>query len=205
MRTAIAVAALAVALCVTLLAALVLGTLLGFVPVPEFSDGGYDETTLHSLETTGPACPAERPAPDGVHSRPSEDGRRVSVVGNVSVEGERTGVDASLSEVGPGRYHLSLSRTAGAPAPDCPAETRYNATMNVSRPDDYTVIVTLDGEYRRTLWSESNAVSGSAGASRSASAGGSESDAGASDANTSARALPAAGAGPAEQYARAGE
>jgi len=160
-------------LALALVGAAAVGAVVG---VPALTDSGYDETTLHTFETTGPACPADDPEErpkSGVYSRETPDGRQLSVVDNVTARGAAS-LDADVSEIGPGRYQLSLSRVGNAESSACEPELRYNATMNVSQPSDYTLVVTLDGELREVLWAESGTTSGSAGASSSVSGGGAE-------------------------------
>ncbi len=192
MRT-LTVAALGVA------ALLLVGTaVVGAVLLPDLAGTGYDETTLHTFETTGPACPAEEPGErpkSGSYARSGGDGQRLSVVDNVTARGA-SGLDADVSEIGPGRYHLSLSRTGSAESAACTSELRYNATLNVSQPDDYTLVVTLDGELQEVRWAESSAMGGAAGASSSVSAGGADAAGDGPSENTTAQNTAAGTAQP---------
>lgn len=128
---------------------------------PQDQGPRIEETGLHGFETAGPTCADPRSDNESVLSLPVPGGRRLSYANNVSVERRKSDLGASLEKIGPRRYQLALSRQPKGDSADCHLEVRYNATLNVSTPDSYTIVVTVDGELQTVLWSTPQASGGS--------------------------------------------
>jgi hypothetical protein len=120
-----------------------------------------NQTELRGFETTGPTCSDPLTGNESVLARPLGDGQRLSLEDNVTVSERGTELTAHFEKIGPRRYQVALKRHPGGESADCHLEIRYNATMNVSTPDSYTIVVTVDGELETVLWSTPRASGGS--------------------------------------------
>lgn len=147
----------------------------GTTPPLQFGDEdpAFEETSLHTFEPIDTRCAAERTEPDATVSRPVPGGRRVHINQTIDVDAHDTTLSASLDRFGPGRYVLDVARDPGAADANCDLSVRYNATLNVSTPDDFTLVVTHDDRLVGTYFSDADASGGSGSASAGGSAGGS--------------------------------
>jgi len=114
------------------------------VDTPLQNDDGFDETTLHSFETTDARCTDPNVHNSSSRSRPVPGGRLLSINDSIAVDGRDTTVSAEVYEFGPGRYVLAVSRDPGTESAGCHLDIRYNATLNLTRPKDYTLVITHD-------------------------------------------------------------
>lgn len=126
------------------------------VETPLQSDDGFDETALRSFETTDARCADPNVHNSSSRSRPAPGGRLLSVTDSIAVESRDATVSARLDEFGPGRHVLEVSRDPGTGSADCHLEIRYNATLNLTRPNDYTLVVTHDDRLVGGHWGEKN-------------------------------------------------
>ena len=119
------------------------------VSVPGFgsTDPAFETSGLDSLRTTEPTCGTPRSSNVSSVSRPVPGGRTLSIDTTVPVRSPDTELEASVDELGPGRFELAIERTGGSGTPDCYLETGYNATVNLTDEvtDRYTLLVTYDG------------------------------------------------------------
>lgn len=156
-KTIAAVTATALALVVGALAGSVLlgGSGVGAVPGAQ-SGTAIDQTELASFETTAPACGAPRSSNATSGSRPVGGGTQLTLNRSIPVPSRDAELEASLAEVGPGRYVLDIDRRPdrAEAAPDCHLEVRYVATLNLTESTRYTVLVTYDDELKQVYWSE---------------------------------------------------
>jgi hypothetical protein len=177
------------------IAALLVGLILGVVatvsagPITEAvapDRPSFETTDIRSSQTFDPVCdpPSEDstgPDPVGTHiaSHPVDRGRLLSINTTITVDHPDTTLSTRVSEIGPHRYRLDVTRSPGTATADCDLVGRYNVTLNVTHEDvnSYTIIVTHDNEVESVLW----AAQQSSGASARSEAGGSsEAGAGAS-------------------------
>ncbi|MFB6171182.1 MAG: hypothetical protein ABEJ23_01520 [Haloarculaceae archaeon] len=126
---------------------------------------GFEESGLARFQTLDPIC-ADQTYNASTGSRPVPGGRRISINDTVPVAHRNATLDASFDQVGPHRYHLDVRRVSRGPAAGCDREVPFNATLNVTHPSEYTIILTYDGHLAEVQWSEPNA----AGVSRRVSA-----------------------------------
>lgn len=116
------------------------------------------ETELHDFTATEPTCSNPHTGNESVVSHALPGGRRLSFQDNVTVAKRGTNLTARFEKIAPRRYHLALERRPAGESTDCNLELRYNATMNVSTPDSYTIVVTVDGKLETVLWSTPHAA-----------------------------------------------
>jgi hypothetical protein len=138
------------------LAVLVVGGLaLGAVAVVGLgADGAIEETAVANFTVTTPECDDPRRHNVSTRSVPYEGDRRLVINNTVPVNHLDTTLEADLRTVGPERYLLNVQRVAGDDPADCYAEARYNATLNVSDPERYTVVIAYDGRVRHVTSSD---------------------------------------------------
>lgn len=145
---------------VVAVASIAIGAVVGGIPgtsppweTTTTEDPRITETGLHDFTATEPACSNPLTGNKSVSTRSVPGGRRLSLEDNVTVAKRGTNLTAHVEKIGPRRYHLALKRRPAGESADCTLQVRYNATMNVSTPDSYTIVVTVDGELQTVLWS----------------------------------------------------
>lgn len=149
------------AISVVILAAVVGGTVVAVSATgigPFASDNGFERPELASFETTGPACVGPWADNSSTVSQPAEGGTRLIINETIPVASRNTTLDPSFDDLGPGRYHLDVERRHSAGSADCRLAMRYNATLNLTESNGYTVVITYDGQLKQVQWSEPNAA-----------------------------------------------
>lgn len=149
-------------------------------------DPAFEETSIRSVETTDPYCSDPRTSNSSSRSRPVPGGRVLTINDTIAVDARDTTVSVRLDEFGPGRYVLAVDREPGTETADCHLEVRYNVSLNLTQPRDYTLVVTHDDRLVGGYFGDENSgggfgVSGASAAGGSASGGASSSSAGGSD------------------------
>lgn len=117
-------------------------------------DGAIEKTELATLQTQEPRCGTHRSSNSSTYSRPADGGVRLSINETVPVAARDSRLEADFREVGENRYLLDLQRTAGNRSTDCYLEMRFNATINMTQRDDYTLIVTVDRTYHELFYAD---------------------------------------------------
>lgn len=149
-------------------------------------DPAFEETSIRSVDTTDPHCSDPRTSNSSSRSRPVPGGRVLTINDTIDVAAADSSVSVRLDEFGPGRYVLAFDREPGDEAADCHLEVRYNVSLNLSQPRDYTLLVTHDDRLVGGYFGDENSgggfgVSGASAAGGSASGGASSGAAGGSD------------------------
>lgn len=126
-------------------------------------DSTIQETELAGLQTQDPRCGTHRSSNRSTASHPADGGYRLSINQTVPVAARDSELTADFRKVGEKRYLLDVQRTAGNRSTDCYLEMRFEATINMTQRDDYTLIVTVDRQYHELLYADP----GSSGASAS--------------------------------------
>lgn len=144
---------------VTLGALVLLGVVLvtagGATTGPLLGDrAGLEETAIHDLDTEPAECDDPTRHNASTTSVPYLGDRQLSVNNTVPVNHLDTTLAADLQEVGPHRYLLNVERVPGSERADCYAEARFNATLNISHPERYTLLVAYDGRVRHVVSSD---------------------------------------------------
>ncbi|WP_313693020.1 hypothetical protein [Halorarum halobium] len=146
---------------------------------------GQQDATLQGFETVSVACvdPTERGKIDRTASAPNGSGADLTLRENVTVPDTASGLEPRFDRIAPGTFLLDV-RTVTADGEDAGddcgegrPEARYVANLTLPT-EEYTLVLLRDGEYVGVNYATSGALSGSAGAGRSASAsdGGESSD-----------------------------
>lgn len=129
---------------------------LGAVGFASFSEGDPDDAAaeLTDFETTDPHC-GDRWNSSGSSATTPRAGPGETLVVNstIPVAGPESSVDAGVSDWGPERYELELTRDPGAVAGDCDYEVRFLATVSFPV-DDWTLLVTYDDVLVAGHWRE---------------------------------------------------
>jgi hypothetical protein len=136
------------------------------VPVPT-----NDTTVSASLEEFGPRryilavtretperTPTETPTPEPDTATPTAGNESQTTEANATRANE-TATDAANETADANETATETPTPTPSPTPTetvepCHPEVRYNATIEVSHPEDYTVIVTYDGEFVTAYWGE---------------------------------------------------
>lgn len=125
--------------------------------VPDVDTGGAAddaEPELAGLQTQDPRCGTHRSDNSSTYSRPVDGGYQIGINETLPVAARDSTLDADLREVGPNRYRLDLRRVAGERRTDCFLEMRFDATVNLTQGDDYTLVVTVDRTYHSMLYAD---------------------------------------------------
>lgn len=128
--------------------------------------GDADEVAgaeLASFETDAPRCGTHRSSNHSTSVRPDDGGYRLHINETLPVASRNSTLSADVETVGEGRYHLDVARTPGTRSTECYLEARFNATVELPRRGDYTLVFTIDRQYQELLYGGP----GSAGASAS--------------------------------------
>lgn len=174
-------ALLGVAAVVALAGVLVAGAVATFVVGVPVLDGfgadpAFEETSIRSVETTDPYCSDPRTSNSSTRSHPVPGGRVLTLNDTIAVDARDSTVSVRLDEFGPGRYVLAFDREPGVETADCHLEVRYNVSLNLSQPRDYTLLITHDDRLVGAHFGDENSgggfgVSGASAARGSASGG----------------------------------
>ncbi|WP_276270674.1 hypothetical protein [Haloarcula litorea] len=127
----------------------------------------FEQTSLRSVETFGPRCANRSEIGQSTVSRPVDGGRLLSWNDTIAVDSHDTTVAVSLRQFGPARFVLDVDRDPGVADVDCDARLRYNATLNVSTPEDFTLVVTHDDRLVGSYYSDESGSGGAASAGAS--------------------------------------
>jgi hypothetical protein len=146
----LALAGLAVVAVVAVAVVIVGGSGLGFGT----DTGGINETELASLQTQEPRCGTHRSSNSSTYIRPADGGVKLSTNTTIPVAARDSELDATLDELGPHRYQLDLERTPGNRSTDCYLELRYNATINLTQRERYTIVVTHDDQFQALFYAD---------------------------------------------------
>lgn len=152
--------AVAIALLVLVAGGIAVAVALGGAGLLSGQDA-FQESHLDSFETTGPVCADPRVHNSSTYSRPARGGTRLSLNETIPVATRNATLDSSFDEVGPRRYHLDVERIEGGGTADCALRMRFNATLNLTEANGYTLILTYDGQLKEIQWSEPNAAGAS--------------------------------------------
>lgn len=122
-----------------------------------------EPATLAEFETANATCETHRHQ-NGTYTRRVEDGiLYLSIDGEIPVAARDSTVTARVDTIGgndSGRHMLQLRRESGNRSADCYLETRYNATVAIPEPRDYTLLVTHDGHLREIHYIEGSGGGG---------------------------------------------
>ncbi|MFC7027318.1 hypothetical protein ACFQJ5_06445 [Halomicroarcula sp. GCM10025324] len=147
----------------------------GAVMLTDFGqDPAFEETSIRSVETTDPYCSDPRTSNSSTRSHPVPGGRVMSINDTIAVDARDSSVSVRLHEFGPGRYVLAVDREPGVETADCHLEVRYNVSLNLSQPQDYTLVITHDDRLVGGYFGDENS-GGGFGVSSASAAGGSAS------------------------------
>lgn len=125
---------------------------------PSFGDGPpSDGTSLQDFETTLPECRETLPEKDHASSMPYKGGTRLKLATTVPVGARDTIIDASFERLGPRRYWLDFDRSPGSTTGSCQLAVRVNATVVLVESTQYTIFLTLNGEFVGSYWSNADA------------------------------------------------
>ncbi|WP_435123740.1 hypothetical protein [Halobaculum sp. D14] len=132
------------------------------------------DAALQEFDTVSVGCvdPAAEGAVDRTVSAPNGSGADLTLRENVTVDDPNVALDARFDRIAPGTYRLAVRTEQPANRTACDAgrpEARFAA--NLTLPSDYTLLLTVDGEYVGVNYASAGATSGSAGAGRSVSGG----------------------------------
>ncbi|MFC7019769.1 MULTISPECIES: hypothetical protein [Haloarcula] len=149
-------------------------------------DPAFEETSIRSVDMTDPHCSDPRTSNSSTRSHPVPGGRVMTINDTIAVDARDSSVSVRLDEFGPGRYVLAFDREPGTETADCHLEVRYNVSLNLSQPQDYTLLITHDDRLVGAYFGDENSgggfsTSGVSAAGGSASGGSSSSAAGGSD------------------------
>lgn len=125
---------------------------------PFASGDNFERPELASFETIGPACVGPWADNSSTVSQSAGGGTQLSINETIPVASRNATLDPSFNDLGPGRYHLDVERRDGGGSADCRLAMRYNATLNLTESNGYTVVVTYDGQLKQVQWSEPNAA-----------------------------------------------
>ena len=130
------------------------------------------DASLASFETTEPYCGEPDRATGSSLSHDVTGGEAIVINKTIPVATNDTVVNASLTEFGPQRYILEVTRetpnrttasetvdtaavpTNGSAAQGCYLEVGYNASIHVGQPSEYTVLITYDDELVSAYWND---------------------------------------------------
>ncbi|MFC6861915.1 hypothetical protein ACFQGE_00405 [Halomicroarcula sp. GCM10025817] len=149
-------------------------------------EAAFEETSIRSVDMTDPYCSDPRTSNSSSRSRPVPGGRVLTINDTIAVDAPDSTVSVHLDGFGPGRYVLAFDREPGEETADCHLEVRYNVSLNLSQPQDYTLLVTHDDRLVGGYYGDENSgggfgVSSASAAGGSASGGASSGSAGGSD------------------------
>lgn len=136
----------------------------GANPLAANEDRGIEDAELASFDRTQPFCVDERPTNASTEARSVPGGTQLIVNDTMAVGAPDGDLTADLRTIGPKRHVLALSRVQGDDDADCDLAIRYEATVNLTAEQGYTLLRTEDRVLTGTYWSEP----GAAGASQSA-------------------------------------
>lgn len=125
---------------------------------PSFGDGPpSDGTSLKDFETSLPDCRDTLPEKDHASSMPYKGGTRLKIAATVPVGARDAIIDASFDRLGPKRYWLNIDRSTRRTSNSCQLAVRVNATILLAESSQYTVLLTLDGDFIGTYWRDADA------------------------------------------------